>query len=79
MPCPRSSTDSSPVPKEGDAKATFYLCDRILGKTAPSATAPADNRQAPYTEEDFQEDQQEHEELFGFLKARQPSGARNDL
>jgi hypothetical protein len=68
--------------KEGNTKAAVYLCDRILGKTAGAKTAPADDRQAPYTEANFEEDEQEreeHRELFGFLRARQASGARNGV
>jgi hypothetical protein len=68
--------------KEGDTKAAVYLCDRILGKTAGAKTAPADDRLAPYTEEDFEEDEQEredHRRLFGVLQARQASGARNGV
>lgn len=60
--------------KEGDAKAAVYLCDRIMGKTAGTKTAPADDRQAPYTEADFEEDEQEpenHRELFAFLKRKE--------
>ena len=66
--------------KEGDAKAAVYLCDRILGKTAGTKTAPADDRQAPYTEADFEEDEQEredHRDLFAFLKRKeQPAGCK---
>jgi hypothetical protein len=47
--------------KEGDTKAAVYLCDRILGRVAGSAAAPADDRRAPYTEEAFALDQQEQE------------------
>ena len=43
----------------GDVKAAVYLCDRILGRVAGSATAPADDRRAPYTEEAFALDQEE--------------------
>ncbi|MBV8314256.1 MAG: hypothetical protein JOZ53_04915, partial [Planctomycetaceae bacterium] len=43
----------------GDAKAAVYLCDRILGRAAGSAVAPADDRQAPYTEGAFLLDQQD--------------------
>ena len=64
--------------KEGDAKVAFYLCDRILGKTAGTKMAPADDRQAPYTEADFEEDErerEEHRDLFAFLKRKeQPAG-----
>jgi hypothetical protein len=68
--------------REGDLKASTYLLDRILGKAAGAKTAPADDRLAPYTEEDFEEDEQEREEhrrLFGVLQARQASGARNGV
>ena len=60
--------------KEGDLKAAIYLLDRIMGKTAGAKTAPADDRQAPYSEEDFEEDEHEREEnreLFAFLEGRQ--------
>lgn len=64
--------------KEGDSKAAVYLCDRILGKTAGAKTAPAEDRQAPNTEDDFEEDQEErvaHQDLFGFLtRKEQPAG-----
>jgi hypothetical protein len=66
--------------REGDLKASTYLLDRILGKAAGAKAAPADDRQAPYTETDFEEDEQEREErrqLFGVLQARHTSGARN--
>ena len=64
--------------KEGHAKAAVYLCDRILGKTAGTKTAPVNDREAPYAEEDFEEDEREREdnrELFAFLKRKeQPTG-----
>jgi hypothetical protein len=64
--------------KGGDAKVAVYLCDRILGRTAGAKTAPADDRQAPYTEADFEEDEQEREEhrdLFAILtRKEQPAG-----
>ncbi len=44
--------------KAGDAKAAVYLCDRIMGRAAGSAVAPADDRQEPYTEGAFLLDQQ---------------------
>ena len=57
--------------KEGDAKAAVYLCDRILGKTAGTKTAPADDRQAPYTEADFEQEREDHQDLFAFLKRKE--------
>jgi hypothetical protein len=66
--------------REGDLRASTYLLDRILGKAAEAKTAPADDRQAPYTVADFEEDEQEREEtrhIFGVLQARHASGARN--
>jgi hypothetical protein len=35
--------------KGGDAKAAFYLVDRILGKAAVASTPPADDSKHPYT------------------------------
>src|SRR3954469_8201048 len=64
--------------KAGDLKAAAYLLDRIMGKTAGAKTAPADDRQASYSAEDFEEDEREraeHRELFAFLDQRQKSGA----
>jgi hypothetical protein len=68
--------------RDGDLKASTYLLDRILGKAAGATTAPVDDRLAPYTEEDFKEDEQEREEhrrLFGVLQSRHASGARNGV
>jgi hypothetical protein len=48
--------------KDGDTKAAIYLCDRILGRTAGSKLAPADDREPPYNEAAFELDQQEREE-----------------
>ena len=59
--------------KAGDGKAAVYLIDRILGRSAGAGAAPADDRQAPYTDEDFQEDEEEREErrsLFGMIKRK---------
>jgi hypothetical protein len=60
--------------KEGDSKAAVYLCDRILGKTAGTKTAPADDRQAPYSEAECEDDEQEREDqrgLYAFLKRKE--------
>src|SRR4051794_3605155 len=64
--------------KAGDLKAAAYLLDRIMGKSAGAKTAPAEDRQATYSEADFEEDErerEEHRELFAFLDRRQKSGA----
>jgi hypothetical protein len=61
--------------KDGDLKASTYLLDRILGRSAGAKTAAADDRESPYTEEDFEEDEAEHDMLYGFLKTPKPSGA----
>jgi hypothetical protein len=68
--------------REGDLRASIYLLDRILGKAAGATTAPADDRQAPYSEEQFVEDEQEREEtrqIFGVLPARHANGARKGV
>jgi hypothetical protein len=64
--------------REGDLRASINLLDRILGKASDSSIAPADDRQAPYTDAEFEEDEQEREDnrrLFGVLQARYSSGA----
>lgn len=43
-------------------KIAIYLCDRILGKTTGAKVAPADDREAPYTDAAFELDEQEREE-----------------
>jgi hypothetical protein len=48
--------------KDGDTKAAVYLCDRILGRTTGAKVAPADDREAPYTDAAFELDEQEREE-----------------
>jgi hypothetical protein len=48
--------------KEGDVKAAVYLADRILGRVAGSAVPPADDRRAPFTDDDFLLKQKEQEE-----------------
>jgi hypothetical protein len=52
--------------KRGDTKAAVYLCDRILGRAAGLKTAPADDRRAPYSEDEFRLDQQ-HRDQFKFI------------
>jgi hypothetical protein len=47
--------------KDGDTKAAIYLCDRILGRATGSASAPADDRRAPYTHDAFRLDQEEND------------------
>jgi hypothetical protein len=48
--------------KGGDLKAATYLADRILGRTTGAKVAPADDREAPYSEAAFEIDQREREE-----------------
>ena len=62
--------------KGGDTKAAVYLFDRIWGRTVGAKVAPADDRDAPYTEDAFELDQQEREsgdEIRRFLAG---TGAR---
>src|SRR3954468_3076839 len=47
--------------REGDTKAAVSLCDRILGRAAGSASPPADDRRAPFTEDAFLLDLKETE------------------
>jgi hypothetical protein len=47
--------------KEGDVKVAVYLADRILGRVAGSAVPPADDRRAPFTDDDFLLEQKEQE------------------
>jgi Hsp70 protein len=46
-------------------EAAVYLCDGILGRLAGSATAPAEERRAPFTEDDFLLDHREREKRKG--------------
>jgi hypothetical protein len=48
--------------KGGDLKAAIYLADRILGRTAGAKVAPAEDRDLPYTEADFELDAEERQE-----------------
>jgi len=66
--------------KEGDAKASFYLLDRILGRAAGAKAAPVDDRQAPYTEADWEGDEAQRESSRDLLRMFRPtSGAGNSL
>jgi hypothetical protein len=47
--------------REGDTRAAIYLLDRIMGRTAGAKTAPADDREAPYTSDAFALDARELE------------------
>jgi hypothetical protein len=62
--------------KAGDLKAAAYLADRILGRSAEAKTAPADDREAPYSEEAFALDQQEREEDNDIRRMLALTGAR---
>jgi hypothetical protein len=61
--------------KDGDLKTAIYLCDRIMGRVADSAVSPANDRRAPYTEEDFQLDQEEREKNDGMRRLLAGFGA----
>jgi hypothetical protein len=63
--------------KYGNPKIAFYLFDRILGKTTGSKVAPADDREAPYTDAAFELDQQEQEEDNGFRRLIGGFGTRS--
>jgi hypothetical protein len=54
--------------KDGDTKVAVYLCDRILGRAAGAAFAPANDRTLPYTEEDFAVDQGERESKYSMQR-----------
>jgi hypothetical protein len=62
--------------KTGDLKAAVYLCDRILGRTAGARVAPADDREAPYSEAAFELDHQEREDDRGMRSFLTGFGAR---
>jgi hypothetical protein len=62
--------------KAGDLKAAIYLADRILGRTAGSKIAPADDREPPYDDAAFEIDQQEREEDHDIRRMFAVSGAR---
>jgi len=62
--------------KDGDVKAAAYLCDRILGRTAGAKVAPADDRDAPYTEAAFELDQRAREGDDDLRRLLAGSGAR---
>jgi hypothetical protein len=61
---------------DGDIKAAFYLCDRILGRSAGANVAPADDREPPYTEAAFELDQEEREEDNVFRRMMSLNGAK---
>ncbi len=63
--------------KDGDLKAATYLADRILGRTTGAKVAPADDREAPYSEAAFELDEEEREEDHGIRRMFAVSGARN--
>jgi hypothetical protein len=62
--------------KDGDTKAAVYLVDRVLGRTAGAKVAPADDREAPYTQDAFDLDQQEREGDNSLRRLLAGSGAR---
>ena len=75
MPCLRSPIGLIGRAKDVDAKAAVYLCDRIFGRTTGAKVAPADDREAPYTDADFELDEQAREEDNDFRRLFQGSGA----
>jgi hypothetical protein len=48
--------------RDGDTRAAVYLCDRILGRTTAAKVAPADDREPPYSDEDFRFDEENRQE-----------------
>jgi hypothetical protein len=62
--------------KEGDLKAAVYLCDRILGRTTGAKVAPADDREAPYTEAAFELDEEDRESDHDMMRFLGRNGAR---
>jgi hypothetical protein len=63
--------------REGDTKAAVYLCDRILGRVAGSTVPPADDRRAPFTDDDFLLEQKEQEEDKSLRRMLAGFGARD--
>jgi hypothetical protein len=62
--------------KDGDLKAAAYLVDRIMGRTAGSKIAPADDREPPYDLAAFELDQREREDDNDIRRMFAVSGAR---
>jgi hypothetical protein len=62
--------------KDGDLKASIYLCDRVMGRTAGARIAPADDREPPYDEAAFELDQQERDDDADIRRLIARSGAR---
>jgi hypothetical protein len=52
-------------------------CDQLTGRKIGAKVAPADDREAPYTDAAFELDQQEREEDNGFRRLISGIGARN--
>jgi hypothetical protein len=61
--------------REGDIKAAVYLIDRIAGRVAVAAQPPADDRRPPYTDEDFQLEDDERRDRDRLLRGLFGSGA----
>ena len=62
--------------KSGDLVAATYLLDRIMGRAASLTHAPAEDRQAPYTDDDFRSDQEERQQDRDLRRMISGSGAR---
>jgi hypothetical protein len=63
--------------KDGDTKAAVYLCDRIMGRAAGSAFAPANDRTLPYPEDDFAVDRSERESKYSIQRLIAGLGANH--
>jgi hypothetical protein len=61
----------------GDLKAAVYLCDRIMGRTATLALPPAADQRQPFTEADFELEQEEREERLRLRRLFGGSGAND--
>jgi hypothetical protein len=65
--------------KEGDTKAAAYLLDRILGRAAGAKTAPADDREPPYTKDAYAIEREEHEGAMSLRRLLTGSGASKGM
>jgi hypothetical protein len=61
--------------KVGNLAAATYLLNQILGRAASLTHAPAEDRQAPYTDDDFRIEQHERQENRELIRIINGSGA----
>jgi hypothetical protein len=61
--------------KYGNPRIALYLIDRIVGRSAGAKVAPADDREAPYSDAAFELDQQDQEEDNDFRRLISGFGA----